>query len=442
MTLELWLSILPIAVLLLMSAFFSMSETAMTAASVPRMTELASQQNRRAALVLKLRASRERMIGALLLGNNLVNILASTLTAGLFIAAFGEAGVFYATAVATALILVFSEVLPKTYALYRPNRTALAVAPVIRVLVFALAPVVAAVETLVRGLLRAAGVRPSAPGGAAIEQELRGAIRLHRGDDPEIRDERRMLSGVLDLGDATIGEIMTHRSNVVAIDADTPPAQVLRQVLATAFSRFPVYRGNPENIVGVLHAKDLLRAAYRARTEGEPLDLARLMTPVWFVPESTSQLDQLRAFQRRREHMAIVVDEYGAYQGVVALEDILEEIVGDISDEYDLGAAGIRPAGEGAWVVNGDVTVRDLNRQLDWSLPDEPAATVAGLVMHEARRIPEVKQVFAFHGVRFEILRKRGHRIAMLKVSRLDAGAAPVATTGEGEPPPADPAKN
>jgi Mg2+/Co2+ transporter CorB len=409
-----------IVVLLLLSAFFSGSETAMTAVSQPRMAELARQGDSRAGAVTRLRDRKERLIGTILLGNNLVNILASALATSLFIGWFGSSGVVYATLAMTALVLIFAEVMPKAYAIHNADRVALTIAPILRVFVTVLAPVAHAVQTFVEGVLRVFGIQfDTSLEDVTTEDELRGVIRMHKGPEPEVAQERVMLASILDLDDVEVGEIMTHRSNTTMIDASRPPAAIVRDVLASPYTRLPLYRGNEDNIVGVLHAKEMFRAVNAAKDGLQDLDVVRLATSPWFIPESTDLLDQLREFRRRREHFALVVDEYGTVQGVVTLEDILEEIVGDISDEHDEIVRGVRPLEDGAYLVNGDVTIRDLNRELGWELPDEGAATVAGLVMHEARRIPEVRQVFAFHGFRFEIMRRKGHQITALRVEPL-----------------------
>jgi Mg2+/Co2+ transporter CorB len=420
---ESFVALLPILVLMALSFLFSGSETAMTAASQPRMIELDRQGNRRAGLIVRLREQRGRLIGALLVGNNIVNILASVLTTALFIEWFGVNGEWYATAALTVLLIIFCEVLPKTYALHAPDRTALLVAPLARLVVRALSPLAIAVEAIVRGVLRGFGVRPPAGMPPLSEEELRGVISLHRSTDsrlpdPEIEAERKMLASVLDLGDVAVGSVMTHRGAVAMIDIDRPGSAILPEVLASPFSRFPVYRGEPENIVGVLHLRDLVRHAYRRREAGERLDIAAIMVAPWFIPESTTLLDQLREFRQRHEHFALVVDEYGAFEGIVTIEDILEEIVGKMGEVAGSRhpAPGIRHAADGSYIVNGDVTIRDLNRELGWSLPDAVATTAAGLVLHEARRLPAARQVFAFHGYRFEILRREGNRIAALRI--------------------------
>ena len=413
-------SLAAIAVLLVLSGFFSGSETALTAASRPRMHALELEGDHRAALVNRLFDRKERLIGAILFGNNLVNIMASALATSILIGFFGEAGVAYATLVMTLLVLIFAEVLPKTYALHNADRLALAVAPVMRPIVLVLAPITLAVQAVVRATLhifRAGTVTALHPD--LSEAELRGVIDLHAGEGQgeEERHERQMLRSILELADVEVEEIMTHRRNVVMIDAELPADQIVEQVLASPYTRLPLWRGQPDNIIGVLHAKALLRAVRAAGGNMDTLNVGAIATTPWFIPESTDLLSQLDAFRGRHAHFAIVVDEYGELLGIVTLEDILEEIVGEIEDEHDIEMEGVNQLPDGACIVEGGVTIRDLNRMFEWRLPDDEAATVAGLVLHEARRIPEVGQVFVFHGFRFEILDRQRNQITSIKVA-------------------------
>ncbi|KZD07274.1 HlyC/CorC family transporter [Oceanibaculum pacificum] len=425
MTLELWLSLAGIVGLLIASAFFSGSETAFTAASRARMHQMAKKGSRSARTVNNLRAHSERLIGAILIGNNLVNILAASLTTSIMITLFGDDGVAWATLIMTAVIVVFSEVMPKTYALNNADRLALLVAQPVRLVVFVLSPISRTVQILVRGVLRVFGVRIAGDlGSDASEEELRGAIELHQGEDGEGQEERAMLHSVLDLADLEVGEIMTHRKNIVMIDAALPPAEIIDQVLNSPYTRIPLWRDEQDNIIGVLHAKALLREMRQHGGNVEGIDVAALAAQPWFIPDSTTLFDQLQAFRTRREHFALVVDEYGTLMGIVTLEDILEEIVGEISDEHDVTVVGVRPQPDGSYLVDGTVTLRDINREFNWELPDEDASTVAGLVLHESRQIPEVGQVFTFYGFRFEILRKQRHQITLLRLTPPLKGAS------------------
>ena len=417
-----------ILVLLLLSAFFSGSETALTAASEARLHQLSLRGMRRARTVLHLRQQNETLIGAILIGNNITNIGASALATSVLISLFGEAGVAYAMLGMTVLVVVFAEVLPKTYAINNADRAALAVAPVIQVVVWVLKPFSLAVRLIVRGALRIFGVRISADlGHEEREEELRGLIELHRGPGPEVSEERAMLRSILDLAEVSVDEIMTHRRNVTMIDADLPVEKILDEVMESPFTRIPLFREDQDEIIGVLHVKALVRAI-RNHEDGDMtgLDIEKVASPPWFIPESSNLLDQLQAFRARREHFAVVVDEYGALQGVVTLEDILEEIVGDIDDEHDISVSGVHPQADGSHLVDGSATLRDLNREFDWNLPDEDASTIAGLILHEARVIPNVGQEFRFHGFRFKILRRHRNQVTQLRVWRIDAEQAAV----------------
>jgi Mg2+/Co2+ transporter CorB len=412
-----WIYLGAVVVLLLLSALLSASETALTAVSRPLMHQLEQDGDLRAALVNRLLQRRERVLGALLLGNNLVNILASALTTSVLIGFFGEAGVAYATAVMTVILVAFGEVLPKTYAIHNADRAVRRAAPMVLGLTFVLTPLLIIVQTLVRAILRLFGVKvDSARDIDTAMAELKGAIEIHAEAD-EVRHERAMLRSILELSDVSVGEIMTHRRNAFTLDANLPPEALLDQILTSPYTRVPLWRDNPDNIIGVVHAKALLRALRVHMDDIAHLDVTALAAAPWFIPDTTTLIDQLQSFRDRHEHFALVVDEYGVFLGVVTLEDILEEIVGDITDEHDLAVSGVKRLPEGSLSVAGSVTLRDLNREFNWRLPDDSASTLAGLLLHEARRIPEVGQVFRFHGFRFEILRRHKNQIALIKVT-------------------------
>jgi len=425
MTLDDWLTIAAILICLLLSFFFAGSETALTASSRAAMLRLEQDGNKQAGIVNKLLAARERMIGALLLGNNAVNIAASTMAASLFLAWWGDIGVFYATVVMTVLVVVFAEVLPKTAAINAPDRVALIVARPISFVVRMLVPVLVAVEALVRWILRLFGIRLGEDQSIlSPHEELRGALDLmHREGEVE-KVDRDMVGGVLDLRELEVADVMVHRTAMMTLNADDPPEEIVRAMLASEYTRVPMWRGSPENIVGILHAKDLLRAIRDAGGDASKVDLVAIALPPWFVPNIRPLSEQLKAFRRRKTHFALVVDEYGDLMGMVTLEDILEEIVGDISDEQDIPVPGVRPQPDGSVNVDGAVPVRDLNRVMDWNLPDTDATTIAGLVIHEARSIPEVGQSFTFHGFRFRVQRKHRNRITALRITPLVAKPA------------------
>jgi Mg2+/Co2+ transporter CorB len=415
-----WLSLFIVIVCLMSSAFFAGSETALTASSRASMARLEKQGNKRAGIVNRLLAQRERLIGALLLGNNVVNIAASALATDVLLTWFGHAGVVYATIVMTVLVVVFSEVLPKTAAFNAPDRIALVVARPMAAIVKLLGPVLMAIEALVRWLLMLLGMKVGDNHDVlSAREELRGAVDLlHSEGDVETLD-RDMFGGVLDLRELVVSEVMIHRTSMITLNADDPPEVLVNTVIASPVTRLPLWRGNPENIIGVLHVKDLLRALHAVEGDASKLDIAALMRPAWFVPDTRPVSEQLKAFRRRKTPFALVVDEYGVVEGLVTLEDILEEIVGDITDEHDPAIPGVRRQPDGSINVDGAVTIRDLNRVMDWNLPDQEATTIAGLVIHEARSIPEVGQSFTFHGFRFRVLRRERNRITALRIQPL-----------------------
>ncbi|HXQ11363.1 MAG TPA: HlyC/CorC family transporter [Caulobacteraceae bacterium] len=414
------LAIAPVIVLLLaISGVFSAAETSLTGASRGRMHQLERDGDRAAARVNRLIGEREQMIGAVLLGNNLINILASAMVTMVLSQTFhGGLGVAIATGIMTVLVLVFAEVLPKTLAIMRADDVARWLSAPTELAVLVFTPVVNTVQWFVGGTLKLVGVDVEAGRGETeAHEEIRGAVEYHHAEGMVESADRRMLGAVLDLGEMDVADVMVHRRSIEMLDADLAPRDVINQALGASHTRLPIYRGEPENIIGVLHARDLLRAVATAEGGVETLDIAALAREPWFIPETTKLKDQMNAFRRRRTHFALVVDEYGALQGLVTLEDIIEEIVGEIEDEHDLVAEGVRRQPDGSVIVEGAVTIRELNRAMDWDLPDEEAVTLAGLVIHEAQAIPEVGQTFIFHRHRFQVLRRARNQITLLKVS-------------------------
>jgi Mg2+/Co2+ transporter CorB len=404
--------------LLAISALFSAAETALTGASRARMHQLEREGDGAARRVNKLLTDRETMIGAVLLGNNMINILASALATEVLTRAIpGGWGVVAATGVMTVLVLVFAEVLPKTLAILRSDDVARFLSAPTLIVVRVFGPIIYTIQYVVRRTLSLFGVRLGMEMDVlAAHEEIRGAVEYHHSGGLVETDDRWMLGGVLDLAEMDVSEVMVHRKEIVLIDADQTPREILAEALASTHSRLPLYRVEPENIIGVLHAKDLLQAIASADGKIETVDVESIVREPWFIPETTSLKDQLGAFLKRRNHFALVVDEYGALQGLVTLEDILEEIVGEIEDEHDVVVSGVRPAGDGSVLVDGSVTIRDLNRAMNWDLPDDEAVTVAGLLIHEARRIPEPGQTFTFHRHRFVVLERKGNRITKLQI--------------------------
>ena len=430
MSFEVILILSAIVMLIALSAFFNLSETSLTAASRARMHSMAEEGNRSAARVNSILSSPEKMIGTVLLGNTLVDVLAAALASNLAVHIFGEVGVAYATAGVTVLIVIFAAVLPKTYALAFPDEVALFIAPLMRFTIALLQPFTKTIELIVRQILKfTPSKRDDQYNILAAHEELRGTIELSQKEGSVARGDADMLGGVLDLRDLQVLDIMVHRTKMDTINADDPPEKVLDEVLKAQYTRIPLWKDEPENIVAVLHTKDLLAALGRANWDVSKLDIMSFAAPPWFVLDTSSVKTQLNQFLKRKAQMALVVDEYGEVQGLLTLEDILEEIVGQIADEHDTNEAAIRPQADGTVNVDGIVPIRDLNRHMDWDLPDEEATTIAGLVIHEAQTIPEPGQAFTFYGYRFEILRKSRNKITALRIKPLAAGTAGASPT-------------
>ena len=424
-----WITAGSILCLLVLSGYFSGSETALTAASRGKLRAQAEKGSRGADTALKITEDNERLIGSVLLGNNLVNILAASLATALFTRLFGESGVALATLVMTLLVLIFAEVLPKTYAITNAEVAASRTAPIIVWVVKVFSPVVSAVRWLVRLILRGFGVQTDPDSHIlAVRDEIAGALYLGQSEGVVEKEDRDRILGALDLGERAVEEIMLHRSRIEMIDAEADPEAILDQCLKSNHTRLPLYRDDPDNIVGVVHAKDLLRAMHSLVTSSEEgaaealraFDVQSIAREPYFVPETTTLDDQMRQFLRMRSHFALVVDEYGTLQGLITLEDILEEIVGEITDEFDPDAEHpIRKTEDNQFLIDGAMTIRDLNRATDWTLPDDAANTVAGLVIHEAQMIPAIDQTFIFHGFRFQVVARKDNRITKLKIRKL-----------------------
>jgi Mg2+/Co2+ transporter CorB len=411
-------AVIAILLLIVISGFFSASETGLTASSRARLTELERKGLKRASLVLKITEKPERLIGAILLGNNLANITASAVATAALIKVFGDNGAVIASAIMTVLILIFAEVLPKTYAIAYPDRVALSVAGIMRVISSVLGPIVLTVEYIVKNTLRLFGVNiDDNQNVLSAHDELRGAIDLHHKEGAVVKKDKDMLGGILDLKDLEVLDVMVHRTKMITLDSGKPPTEILDDVLRTGHSRIPMWKGTPENIVGILLAKSLFAAVQKQGGDVSKVKIEDILVDPWFVPDTRPLESQLNAFLRRKTHFAIVVDEYGETQGLITLEDIIEEIVGDIKDEFDIPVQGLRKAKDGSYLIDGAVPLRDLNRALDWRLPDEEATTLAGLVIHEARAIPTTGQVFTFHGFRLEITKKRKQQITQIRVT-------------------------
>jgi Mg2+/Co2+ transporter CorB len=425
--------ILTVCFSLLLAGFFAASETALTGASEVTMHKLAQQGSKSAKKVEELRRDKERLISTLMLGNSVLHIFASAMATKAFVDVFGAEGVAYATVLMTVSIVIFAEVLPKSYAFEHPDKVAVLVAPTLGVMARVLDPFSSAIRLLVRILTYVCGLRSDTQEkrlGTELDH-LRGAIELHHHRGVVIKQDRDMLGGVLDLGHVDVAQIMVHRRQVEMVNIDQPLEEILKTVTESSYTRLPLWKENQENIIGVLHSRDLFQKIYEAAGNLTQVDVMQLASPPWFIPENTSLSHQLHAFRKRRSHFALVVDEYGALKGIVTLEDILEEIVGQIEDEHDESLELITPEAGGAILVAGHLPIRELNRAQDWHLPDNEANTVAGLVMFETETIPNMGDVYMLHGFQFEIVAKSENQITCIRIHKPSASSGQAAQPSE-----------
>ena len=409
--------------LVILSAFFSGSETSLTSASKPRMHNLAKSGKKNAKIFETLFKDKELLICTILFANNLVNVLASALATKILIELTNTDGIFYATIIMTLMILIFGELIPKTLALSKSDTYALKISPFIRFLVILLYPLTVTLNFIVYVLLKIVGVNYSNFKKEEIsekrEEELRGAIDLH-GEDSS-RDEKNMLKSILDLDEITVGSIMIPRKDIFSLPANINFNNLIEKLDESPHSRIPIWEKNPENIIGVFHVRRLIS---QKNPDPKKFNIKLLCQKPWFIPESTKLDNQLMEFKKRKEHFSIVVDEYGEFLGIVTLEDIIEEIVGDIDDEQDMlkisqKVKGIKSLSPSNFLVKGNVSIRDLNKELNINLPiNNNVSTIAGLVLYESRTIPKTKQIFSFFDLKFEILNKTNNQITLLKISK------------------------
>ena len=419
---------LTIVVLLALSGFFAMAETALTSVSRAYMVGLIREGNRRAAIVSNLLQQQDKLISALLLGNSLINILASAIATDFMLEVFGKTGIAIATGMMTFLVLIFAEVLPKAYALSKADKVSLKIAPLVQVIFWLLLPPTTFVSWIVRWIARFIGTDLKRGHGSISAHELRGAIELHIGgesveESETAKHERVMLRSILDLADVTVEKVMTHRKNIEMLDASMPVGKLVDAVLASPFTRIPLFQDDPDNIVGIIQTKFLVTQMRMAKGDDAAIDFMAAVTEPWFIPETTTLFDQLQEFRDRKEQFALVVDEYGALLGLVTREDILEEIVGNMDDE-DAPTAEIRSNqnvdAPSSYVVDGSTTIRELNREFEWDLPDEEYATIAGLLLYETQTLPTVGQSFTFYGFLFEVLGRQRNQITSVRITKLE----------------------
>ncbi|MBP7710301.1 MAG: DUF21 domain-containing protein [Rickettsiales bacterium] len=411
--------LISVGILICISALFSCSETAIIAASRAKVHRLVTEGNKRAKKLEKLLKNREKVISTMLIGNNAVNILASALATGAAISLFGEAGLVYATVVMTLIVIVFAEITPKTFALKTPDKIAIFLAPLIDFLVKILFPFTHLTQKLVDSVLNIFFKKTESASSGQELEEIRDTVDLKHKEGSIFKYDKDLIDGVLDLSDTEISEIMVHRKDVESINAELPLAEIVNQALSINYTRIPMWRGNKENIVAILNVRKLLKALHCHKGNLDDFELTPATSEPWFVPASNSLRSQLFAFRKKKKRFALVVDEYGSMLGLLTLEDILEEIVGEIKEQEDDSEINIIRVKSGAYKITGKTLIRDINKKLEWEiLEGDNAYNLAAFAINGLGRIPEEGEKFEIDGYAFEVLKRRGHDLVLLKVRK------------------------
>ncbi|QLK53044.1 DUF21 domain-containing protein [Ehrlichia ruminantium] len=406
-----------IFILLILSAFFSAAETSITSLSSSLVHKLMLKGNKRAKIIHNLSQKKKVVINTVLIGNTIINITASSIATAISIKALGPQGILFSTVAMTFFILIFSEALPKSYAILNPEKTALLISYPLSFCVLILSPITLSIQYIIDCILKILHMHKDKEIISAADA-MRNLISLHDSKGTMLKQDLDMLSSILDLAETEISQIMTHRKNLLAFNIDTNIHDLIKKILSSPHSRIPLWKNQEDQVVGVVHVKDVITLVREKGKNITQEDLHIVMTKPWFVPDSTLLSVQLHNFLRSRKHLALVIDEYGALQGIVTLEDVIEEIVGDITDEHDITKeAPIKKISDTTYHINGDTSIRDINRQLRWDLPDEDASTLAGAIVYEVERIPEEGEEFSLYGLLFKILKKNGHTISVIQVN-------------------------
>jgi len=409
------LLIMCLILLILISGFLSGSETALTATSKPRIILKNKKGNKRASFVLKILDNLDNVISSLLLSNNLVNILASSLATAILYDLYGVSGIFYATIIMTVLIVIFAEILPKTYSLNKPTRTSLLIAPVIYYLSKTLYPIIFLINLIVKKIILKKQNNDSKLKDQQSEEELQGVIDMYKTSSPDSEHEKDMLQSILMLNDITVEEVFTHRKNIYSINGSLDILEIIKKINQSRYTRIPIWRENPENIIGLLNIRTL-NVDLTTQERSKEIIFEKISKP-WFIPETTNLLEQLVEFKKKKEHIAFVVDEYGELLGLITLEDIIEEIVGEIVDEIDIPENEFAETKKGVIVINGEKNLRDLYKHFDLDSPVSEASTISGYILEIAKRIPLYGETVKDDYFIYKILSHSRKQISKIEIS-------------------------
>ncbi len=412
-----FLLLLALIVLVLLSGFLSGSETAITATSKARIVSKIKKGSKKADYVIKILNQKDSVISSLLLSNNLVNILATSLATAFFYDLFGISGIFYSTLLMTVILVIFAEVLPKTYSINKPTRTALTISPIIFYLNKLLFPFVYLINFIVK-LFFKKNEPDSKIADQQSEEELEGVIDLYKTSSPDYEHEKEMLQSILQLNDTTVEEVLTHRKNIYSIDSSLEVSRLIEKINNSRFTRIPIWKENPENIIGLLNVRSL-NIDLSTSNSSKELIFEKITKP-WFIPETTNLLDQLVEFKKRKEHLALVLDEYGELLGLLTLEDIIEEIVGDIVDEIDSPSDEFYVNNRGIIITNGEKNLKDLYKHFDLIPPESESSTIAGHIIEIAKKIPFYGEIIKDKFFLYKILSHSRKQISTIEITRIN----------------------
>jgi len=408
------ISLVFIGVFAVFSCLLSASETALTASSSIRLNHLHKQGFKRAVLVIKLQAQMSQVIATILLANTIMITSLTALATNLFMKMLGEKGVFYAAFILSALITIYLEVLPKILVFPRAERTAMKLAPMVHRLNTVLAPLTRLINNIARLSLRLARYRLETRAKPSTLDELKWAIDAYAKGDESLLS-RIMLKNILDLTSITVQDVMIPLPHIFSLHRKLPNEKLVEAILGSPFTRIPLWENTPQNIIGLIHVKQLVR--HLQKKSINDFNIEYVGSTPWLISPETTIIEQLQAFREKRQHLAFVTNAKGAIQGLVTLEDILEEIVGDIKDEHDMPLQGITLLGKEKFLVDGTVTLRELNREHDWELPENLGQNLSELIVNERGYVPQEKQMLHLHGLEIKVLKRTRHHVTLLEVT-------------------------
>ncbi len=405
-----------ILILLFCGGLFSAIETAITASSPGQLLKLSNNTSKQENVILIIKI-KSKIISTMLIFATITTTIATTIATNVFIDLYGvELGSIITSVVMTIVIIIFAEVLPKAIAVSKAEKIVVAFSDIIFILLKILAPINFILSKLIRFSCFVFHIKLQ--NNISPDEEVMNLVEYQHAEGKVFKQDRDMVGSIFDIKNLLVSEIMVHRSQLKTVNVDLPLKDLLQQLSLASHTRIPMWKSNKDNIIGIIHVKDLLKNLYKQNFDVSKINITDLLTEPWFIPENVLVSKQLHEFRHQRYHCALVVNEYGDILGMVTLEDVLEEIVGRIEDEHDSYDSQIILKEENQYIIDGLTPIRDINRELNWSLYGD-ASTIGGLIISELKRIPEEDEVIELFDLRINILRKSAHRIKTLLVTKL-----------------------